>query len=184
MKQRRKKTFFVISMITILCISVVAIHFQMNNSPVELPTVRVLKKYELFIENDTCEIGEYQVVNDATVQQMISQLCTDLDPFRPYVLEFDMILGVSNFNPCIYFLGENVRYSFAMNNAYEQMRYDFVHRDKPLLYVGKAVMDEAGQYQEEWLWLCSMDASDYAALYKIASRYSEGAITVGLQWTK
>ena len=180
----RRQIKLAFAVIIALCITVVIVLSKPSNTPIELPTVRELKNCELFIENDTCEIGEYQVVNDATVQQMISQLCTDLDPFRPYVMEFDMILGVSNFNPCIYFLGENVRYSFAMNNAYEQMRYDFIHRDKPLLYVGKAVMDEAGQYQEEWLWLCSMDASDYAALYKIASRYSEGAITVGLQWTK
>lgn len=164
-------------MATILCVGAVLIRFQMMAQPIDLPSARELENAELFIQNAAYEIGEYQAVNDPSFQRDVSRFCADLTPFRPYVLEFDMTLGVSNFTPRMYFVCGSVRYTFSMSDAHDQMQYDFIHRDKPILYVSKTITNEVGQAQEAWCWLCEMDAADYAGLYNTVSRYTEGTIT-------
>jgi len=173
----RRQIKLAFAVIIALCITVVIVLFKPSNTPIELPTVRELKNCELFIQNAAYEIGEYQAVSDPSFQRDVSRFCADLTPFRPYVLEFDMTLGVSNFTPRMYFVCGSVRYTFSMSDAHDQMQYDFIHRDKPILYVSKTITDEIGQAQEEWCWLCEMDAADYAGLYNTVSRYTEGTIT-------
>lgn len=180
MKNSKNKLAFAV--VITLCIAVVVILFQSRNEPIELPTVRELKNCELFIENAACEEGEYQIVNDAAFQKAISQLCKGVKPFRPYVLEFDMLLGVSDFIPHIYFMGENVQYCFIFNGVYEQMQYDFIHRDKPLILVTKSIPDKTGIFQDVWKWYCVMETADYVSLYNMVYKYTDGQFLVGLPY--
>ena len=120
------------AVIIALCIIVMIILLRPSNTPIELPTARDLKNCELLIENAVCEEGEYQIVTDAAFQKAISKLCQGVAPFRTYIAEFDMILGVGDFIPHIYFTSENVQYCFIFSGVYEQMQHmavvELLHR--------------------------------------------------------
>jgi len=173
----RRQIKLAFAVIIALCITVVIVLFKPSNTPIELPTARDLKNCELLIENAVCEEGEYQIVTDAAFQKAISKLCQGVEPFRTYIAEFDMILGVGDFIPHIYFTSENVQYCFIFSGVYEQMQYDFIHRDKPLILVTKTVKDKVGELQEAWKWYCVMEAADYSSLYNMVYRYTDGTIT-------
>lgn len=69
MELRQSRLLVAILVTAILCIAVMTIQFQLNDAPIELPTVRELVNCELLIENAACEDGEYQIVDDAAFQK-------------------------------------------------------------------------------------------------------------------
>ena len=95
-------------------------------------------------------IDKKYMVKDPEYQEKIMNLSTTIEPFRPFVHIIDFVVGTSYNAPYYIFINEKEKYTFAFFDIEEQTDYSFIHREKPMVYVAKDVMDEDGKWQDEW----------------------------------
>ena len=121
-------------------------------------------------------IDKKYMVKDPEYQEKIMNLSTTIEPFRPFVHIIDFVVGTSYNAPYYIFINEKEKYTFAFFDIEEQTDYSFIHRENPMIYVAKDVMDEDGEWQEGWQWWCTMSAENYSELLLSTSLYKPHAV--------
>ena len=123
--------------------------------------------------------GKVRTVDDSEFFNQVVDLCAEAEPFRPAVLAYDMKADIP-WMAHSYFRGAADEYIFSFVDVGRQLDFDFVHRDKPLICIGKASVPEEGiydgYYRVEWRWLYTLPASNYAVLYNLTEKYGGGKV--------
>ena len=111
-----------------------------------------------------------RTVDEKEFFDQVIDLCAGAEPFRPLSTGESTEIGPRS--DLFYFRGVADEYVFSFRDAEEQMDIGFVHRDKPLLYIGKGSYD--GVLSTEWEWFYTLPASNYAALHNLIQTYGGG----------
>ena len=134
-----------------------------------------LEGSKLYVHNVTCsKIYEMRTVEDSAFQEKIAETSVAAEQFRP-VISTDIILGERPEAYYVFDVGE-VKYTFSFFDVKKQLDIGFVHRETPMIAVAKTVVEDTTQNNEEWVWFCSLSAANYAELYEMIQRYTEGDI--------
>ena len=139
-----------------------------------------LMERTLLVQPLSCsEKGTVRTVDDGEFFNQVIDLCAEAEPFRPAVLAYDMKADIP-WMAHFYFRGAADEYIFSFVDVGRQLDFDFVHRDKPLICIGKASVPEEGiydgYYRVEWRWLYTLPASNYAVLYNLTEKYGGGKV--------
>ncbi|MCI9317842.1 MAG: hypothetical protein HFF67_07365 [Oscillospiraceae bacterium] len=144
-----------------------------------------LLERRLFVQPNTSMYDDkVRTVDDEEFFNQVVDLCAGAEPFRPFVFPYESKAGgprTANF----FLVGAADEYAFSFGDVERQLDFGFVHRDKPLLYVGKASVTKEGiynSYKNEWAWFYTLPASNYAALYNLIEMYGGGEVIDKGQW--
>ena len=144
-----------------------------------------LMERTLLVQPVSCsEKGTVRTVDDDEFFNQVVDLCAEAEPFRPFVDFYEMKVGGPRTTNFLFRSAADEdtldQYRFAFIDVEEQLDFGYVHRDKPLLLVGKGNYTEHGiyarVYSSEWGWLYTLPASNYAALYNLIETYRGGEV--------
>jgi len=141
--------------------------------------IQDLKEHDLFIHNVTCS-GPFEVrtVADDDFLDKVIALCLSAEQFRPSISTDSVAGAVLD----VYFILVNTtdKYTFSFFEVEEQLNIGFIHRDKPVFCIEKALKNESGNYKKDWSWFCTLPASNFASLYELVQTYTGGEVVYGV----
>lgn len=145
-----------------------------NNDSSHLVSEKDLKNCDVFINNVTCSaVSETRTVNDEAFISELVEICSKVEKFRPVIIT-DSVTGEPD--AYIIFENESVKYMFSFSDTEKQLDIDYIHRDEPLLCVDKYSLDKDKNPSLEWGWYCSLSPTDFATLYDMLYKYTDGEI--------
>lgn len=158
---------------------------QISGPAVEGPPIlrEDLMERTLLVQPVSCsEEGTVRTVDDGEFFNQVIDLCAEAEPFRLFVESYEMKAGGPRTTNFLFRSAADEdtldQYRFAFIDVEEQLDFGYVHRDKPLLLVGKGNYTEHGiyarVYSSEWGWLYTLPASNYTVLYNLTERYGGG----------
>ena len=144
-----------------------------------------LMERTLLVQPLSCsEEGTVRTVDDGEFFNQVIDLCAEAEPYRLFVESYEMKAGGPRTTNFLFRSAADEdavdEYIFCFIDVEEQLDFGYIHRDKPLLYVGKGNYTEnriyGKSYRDEWRWLYTLPASNYAALYNLIETYRGGEV--------
>ena len=168
-----KSSFLLIVIGILLCL--VGCAENQTSQKAEFLSESELENCALYIHNVTCsEVYETRTASDTDYLKQIAKLSVTAQQFRP-AISTDLVLG-QQLDAYYVFDNGKVRYTFTFFETEKQLDIGFVHRENPIIIVSKATAADGAQFHEDWDWMCTLTAANYAALYESIQTYTDGEI--------